>query len=131
MSTHVKVLGVLFIVFGVLGVFAAFFSSFVFGILATIVGASHERGAPLGVAVLGLAGVAMTIVLLVLSVPGIICGIGLLRFRRWARILGIILAAIGLLRFPVGTIFGVYALVILFRKDTEALFEPPVSAPAH
>lgn len=129
MSTHVKVLGVLFIVFGVLGVFGAFFTSLVFGVLATILGASHEHGAPFGLAMLGLAGMALTVMLLVLSIPSIICGIGLLRFRRWARILGIILAAIGLLRFPVGTLFGVYALVILFRKDTEALFETPAATP--
>ena len=32
------------------------------------------------------------------------------------------LAALALTSFPLGTAFGVYALVILFRKDTEALF---------
>jgi len=122
-ATHVKVIAVLFIVFGALLLLAAFFSSFVFGVLATIVGASHEEGAPLGVAVLGFTGLTLTIFLIVLAVPHIICGWGMLTLRRWSRVLGIILAAISLIRIPIGTIFGIYALVILFNKETEALFE--------
>ena len=122
MSTHVKIVAVIFVVFGVLGLLLAFFSSVIFGVLAGIVGASGGEGAGLGGAFLGLTGAVLTMVLIVLSVPCIICGWGLLKFRRWARILGIILAAINLIRFPFGTIFGVYALWVLFQKDTEALF---------
>jgi hypothetical protein len=123
MATHVKVIGILFIIFGVLGLLGAVFSSVLFGVLATIVGASHEEGAPLGVAVLGFTGAALSAFLLVVSIPHVICGWGMLTLRRWSRILGIVLAAISLIRIPIGTIFGIYALVILFNKETEALFE--------
>ena len=37
-------------------------------------------------------------------------------------ITGIVLAAICLIHVPLGTMLGVYALIILFRKDTEVLF---------
>jgi hypothetical protein len=121
-ATHVKVIAVLFIIFGSLMVLGAFFSTILFSVLAHLIGSSGEPGAEIGVAVLGLTGMALTTMLLVFGVPGIVCGIGLLQFRRWARILAIILAAISLIRIPFGTLFGVYALVILFRKDTEALF---------
>jgi uncharacterized membrane protein (DUF2068 family) len=94
----------------------------VLGALAAVVGASGEEGAAVGAAVLGFTGVAMSVVLGLLALPSLICGWGLLRFRRWARILGIILAAIALTKFPIGTAFGVYALVILFKTETEALF---------
>ena len=60
--------------------------------------------------------------MLLFAVPCIACGIGLLKRQRWARILGIVLAAVALIEFPIGTAFGIYALVILFSKDTEALF---------
>lgn len=123
MTTHVKVIAVLFIVFGAFGALAAFFSSFIFSMLAAIVGSTHDPDAPLGIAVLGITGVTLTIVLLVLSVPYIICGWGMLKLRPWSRILGIILAAISLVRIPLGTIFGIYALVILFNKEAEALFQ--------
>ena len=123
MASHVKVIAILFIVFGALGAVMALFSSVIFSALAAIVGSTQDPDASLGVAVLGLTGATLTIVLLVLSIPNIVCGWGLLRLRPWSRILGIVLAAISLIRVPFGTIFGIYALVILFNKETEALFQ--------
>lgn len=123
MSTHVKVLGVLFVAMGVLGLVGALFSSVAFGLLAGAVGASGDEGAPLGSAVLGATGLALTVALVLFSAPSIVCGWGLLQFRPWSRILAIVLAAIALLVFPYGTVFGVYALWVLFRKGTEAVFE--------
>jgi len=124
--THVKVLGGLFLALGVLGAIAAIFSSVAFGLLAGLVGASGDEGAPLGQAILGFTGLALTIVMLLASAPAIFCGWGLLTFRPWARTLGIVLAAIALLAFPYGTLFGVYALWVLFSKRTESVFERPV-----
>ena len=125
MASHVKVIAILFIVFGALGALMALFSSVIFSALAAIVGNTQDPDAALGVAVLGLTGATLTVVLLVLSIPYIICGWGLLTLRPWSRILGIILAAISLVRIPLGTLFGIYALVILFNKETEALFRRP------
>ena len=51
-----------------------------------------------------------------------------LKTRRWARILAIILSALCLVEFPVGTIFGVYTLWVMFNKRTEALFSVAGSA---
>ena len=53
-------------------------------------------------------------------------GIGLLYFKPWARILGIVLSAIALLGFPWVTILGVYDSGY-FSKDTERLFSHPAS----
>jgi hypothetical protein len=119
----VKVLGALFLAMGVLGLVGALFSSVAFGLLAGAVGASGEEGAPLGSAVLGVTGLALTSALALFSAPSIVCGWGLLKFRPWSRILAIVLAAIALLGFPYGTVFGVYALWVLFSKGTEAVFE--------
>jgi len=121
-ATHVKVVAVICIVFGVLGLLLALFSSVILGLLAGLVGSSGEEGAALGSTVLGLAGAVLTTVLIVFSIPSVIAGWGLLMLKPWARILGIIVAAISLIRFPIGTIFGIYALWVLFQKDTEALF---------
>jgi hypothetical protein len=121
MATHVKVLAVLFIVWGALGLLAGGIGTLVLGGLATAAGASHDSDALLGSTILGLTGMALLIFTLVTSIPCIICGIGLLKFKRWARILGIVLAALTLIHFPIGTAFGVYALYVFFQKDTEAL----------
>ena len=125
MTTHVKIVAALFIAAGVFLLAGAFFTPLILGALAAAVGTSHEEGAAVGAVVLGFTGIALSIILGLLALPNLICGWGLLKFKGWARILGIILAAIALTKFPIGTAFGVYALVILFKKETEALFEAP------
>jgi hypothetical protein len=129
MRTHVKVVAALFFAFGGLAILFAIFAPLLMGVIATIVGSSGEHGAATGAAVLGLVGVAMTAFLLVGAVPAFVCGIGLLKYKSWARILGIILAAISLIKIPIGTLFGLYVLWVLFNKDTEALFAAPNAAP--
>jgi hypothetical protein len=123
MDRHVRILSALYIGLGVVGLLAAFFWSVAMGALAAIVGSSQEEGAGVGAALLGFTGFALTIFFIAMSIPSIVCGWGLAKRRRWSRILGIILAAIALVKlFPFGTIFGIYALWVLFRKDAEAQF---------
>ena len=64
----------------------------------------------------------IAVLLVVISLPGLIAGIGLLKFRPWARILAIIIGALHLLSFPFGTALGVYTLVVLLNAETPALF---------
>jgi hypothetical protein len=80
--------------------------------------------------ILGGIGGFVFIVLLVLSLPGMIGGFGLLQFKSWARILVIVLSAFELLSVPFGTILGIYGLWVLLNRETEQLFQPPPSMPA-
>jgi len=87
METHVKVLGVMFIVLGALGVLMALFLGLIFGTAGTIVGANAEpRDAAIALPFIGIAGTFAVAFLLALSLPGIITGIGLLKFAPWSRI---------------------------------------------
>lgn len=125
MNTHVKVLGVLFAALSGLGLLAALIVMIGIGGAAGIVGTAAEpEDAALAVPIIGIAGSIAVVMLLVVSLPGIVAGIGLLEFKPWARILGIVLCAICLLGFPIGTIFGVYGLWVLLNKETERLFQP-------
>jgi hypothetical protein len=125
METHVKVLGALQIAMGAFGLLSALILVFVFGGAAGVVGASGEPEAAIALPLIGITGVALVTFLVVLSLPGIISGIGLFRLRPWARIAGIVLSILGLMMIPFGTILGVYGLWVLFSKDTERLFSPP------
>ena len=128
MQTHVKVLAVLFIVFSALGVLAALGIMAIFGGTMGLVGAtSQDEGAAIALPILGLTGTLLTVFLLVLSIPGLVTGIGLLGFKNWARILGIVLSALNLIHIPFGTILGVYGLWVLLSKETEHLFEAPAT----
>lgn len=124
MQTHVKVLAVLFIVFSALGVLAALGLMAIFGGTMGLVGATTpDEGAALAIPIIGLTGSLLTIFLLVVSLPGLITGFGLLAFKNWARILGIVLCAVNLIHIPFGTILGAYGLWVLLNKESERLFE--------
>lgn len=125
MGTHVKVIGVIFAIIGAMLAAAAFFTPLVLGLVAGIVGNSGDPDAAVGATVLGFAGLALSAILAVLAIPYMFAAWGLIKLKPWARILSIILAALCLTKIPFGTIFGIYALIILFKKETEALFTAP------
>ena len=120
MNTHVKVLGVLFLVLSAFGLMAALVVGIGIGGAAGIVSATADAD-PAVIPILGLAGSVLVLVLLALSLPGLVAGVGLLKFQSWARILAIVLCAINLINFPFGTIFGAYGLWVLLTRETEAL----------
>ena len=122
MQTHVKVVGVAFIVFGALGILAAMAIMLVFGGAAGIVGASADpEEAAFALPIIGLTGTLLSMFLFALSIPGLVTGFGLLSFKPWARILGIVLCAIQLINIPLGTLLGIYGLWVLLNSDTERL----------
>lgn len=129
MLTHVKVLGVLYLVMSGIGLLFALLIFFALGTAASIVGMSASpEDAAVAMPILGITGTALSALLLILSLPGLITGWGLLKLRPWARIVGIVLAVISLLNFPIGTAIGIYGLWVLLTKETERLFapQPPV-----
>jgi len=135
MTQHVKILGVLHIILGCFGVLGAVIVFAVFGGLAGFfsglsipdANADVRTAAPF----LGILGIGITAIILILSVPGIIIGIGLIQFRPWARIAGIVLSALDLLNVPFGTVVGIYGLWALLQPQTEALFTGRPLPPAY
>ena len=119
MEQHVRILSILYIVIGGLGVAAALI---VFGIFGGIAGLArvgqHGEAVPL---FLLLGGLAMTVVL-AMSAPSVIAGIGLLYLKPWARVLTIILSVIHLFSVPLGTALGIYGLWVLLQREAEPLF---------
>lgn len=61
-----------------------------------------------------------------IGIPSLIAGIGLLKNKSWARILGIVLAILAATSFPVGTAAGVYTLWVLTHRETEQLLSTAV-----
>lgn len=127
MRDHVKILAIVNIVFGCLGILAALAIGGMFAVTGTMVGvaAQHEPDAAVAAGVLGLIGTGLFILLLVVSAPSIVAGWGLLNFKPWARILGIVLSALNLINFPIGTAVGGYGLWVLLNTETERLFRAP------
>lgn len=129
MDTHVKVLAVLEIAMSSFGLLGAVVLMLIFGGAMGIIGASGDYDAPFALPLIGITGMALVSFLLVLSIPGFVVGIGLLKRRPWARIAGIVMSIVGMMAVPFGTALGVYGLWVLFSKETEQLFTPSAVAP--
>jgi hypothetical protein len=130
MGAHVKAVGILHIVFGCLGILLGLLALAFFGGLAAVVGISERSpDAFIGMSVLGMLGMAGFLLFLLLSLPGLIAGFGLLAYKPWARILMLVVCAIELLNVPFGTALGLYGFWVLLHPQTEALFglRPPVA----
>jgi hypothetical protein len=128
METHLKVVGVLNIVFGVLGLCVAALLAVILAGSAAVVAADADADARIAIPIIGLTGSALVGFLVVWSLPGLIVGFGLVRRRPWARIGGIVVAVLALIVIPFGTVFGVYALWVLFSPETERMFTPHSTA---
>lgn len=130
MQQHVKILAILHIVFGGLGVLAALLVMMLFGGLAGIVHMADNTGdSMVAGGVLGLIGAVVFVVIMVVSLPGLIAGIGLLTYQPWARILTIIISAFDLPGFPFHTALGLYGLWVLLSNEGAALFTSPPPRP--
>jgi hypothetical protein len=105
MEQHIRIVGVLYIIFGILGLIAA--------VLVLYVGwfAGYRDIA-----------IAAGTSTAILSLPNLIAGIGLKNRPQWARILTIILSVLNLFQFPFGTALGVYALWALLNEQSKSYF---------
>ena len=94
---------------------------FVFVLLTGIGAASRD---PQAVAVLGVVGISVAILLCGLALPGVVAGYGLLRRRPWARVLALVVSILGLFNVPVGTLIGAYAIWVLVQQAAGDYFAP-------
>jgi hypothetical protein len=135
MERHIKILGVLNIVWGAMGALTGLFLLIIFGGAFGIVGtALRETEAtiawPLVAGIGGVIAGAITIYLLIISIPSIVAGIGLINFRPWARILGIVVSALHVVHIPFGTALGIYGLWVLISRESEGCFSNRLTNPA-
>jgi hypothetical protein len=118
MENHIKIIGILWIISGALGLTFAFI---VFGVLFGVsyipdVGYEAE-------VILRSVGAGVGLFLAIISIPEIIGGIWLMKKQEWARILVLLFAFLNLLNFPLGTALGIYSIVILFNPEIIKLFK--------
>ncbi len=117
MKGHLTIVAALSIGFGALGVFIALI------VFVAVVGGGVLSGDPEAMSITAIVGTSIAGFLILISVPDIIAGIGLLKRRSWARILALILACLDLILIPIGTIIGAYCIWVLVHDDTVKLFE--------
>jgi hypothetical protein len=68
--------------------------------------------------------VAIGLFLFAFGVGLLFAGWGVRALRSWGRILGCVIAALGLLEFPIGTLVNSYILFLLLSKKGRTVFSP-------
>ena len=116
MKKHITTIAILHIG---LSCFCALLGIFLMTLLTSIGLIVHNEEAQ---SILQLIGVSLGSFLVIISIPSIIGGIALLRYQEWGRILILIISAIDLLNFPLGTALGIYSIWILVQPETGAIF---------
>ncbi|MCZ7575024.1 MAG: hypothetical protein M5U01_41275 [Ardenticatenaceae bacterium] len=116
---HVTLLGWLDVigsaVFLVIGVF----------VMALLGGIGAATGDPVAARILGIVGSTVGALLVVLALPGIIAGFGLLQRKAWARFLALVVGFLNLINFPLGTAIGIYTFWVLMQESATGYFEAP------
>ncbi len=118
MDKHLNIIGILWIVYGAMGIFAGFILFWIMIGVSFIPDIGYT--AP---AILRAVGIGFGLFLTILSIPEIIGGYGVLKEKEWGRILVLVLSFLNILNFPLGTALGVYSFIILFKEDAIQRFQ--------
>lgn len=116
MDRHVKILGTLNMLYGVVGALAAIIVLIQQGGFAGVYASFNED-------IIGLAAVILIAFQLLIAGPCILAGFYIRKLQDWARVLLIMVSAINVLNFPFGTIIGAYGLWVLMTPETDPLFQ--------
>ena len=121
MIAHVDLLGVLFIIWGLLTTLIGV-STLALGVAAAALVASRSGGSQFAAGVTAAAFTTLAIMAIVWGVVHVVVGVPLRRHQGWARLVALMLGSVDLVLLPYGTALGVYALWVLLNEKGKALF---------
>jgi hypothetical protein len=112
MRKHVQILAWLYIALGALGLLGALAA---FGLLS---GIGLVSGDPVAFGVLSVVGGIAGIYLMVVSLPNILVGVGLLQeWGEWVLLLAVVLGVLNLPNFPFGTALAIYTFWVAYHRS--------------
>jgi cation transport ATPase len=118
MESHKRILGILYIVSGMLHLLGMLFLSMFFSIIFPMIfeNADIDDQWVLVWVVPFLQTIAVIVILLV-AIPSVIGGWGILAQRKWAMTLVLILGCLKLFSFPFGTALGIYTIWVYVEEN--------------
>jgi hypothetical protein len=127
-QNHIRIASLITLVAGILALIPGLIVLLVAGGLVSAGPFSDDPGGML------LAGGIVSIVaicLLLVGLPQVIAGFGLLARKSWARPLTLVIAVFNLFAFPLGTILGIYQFwVLAMNEETTAAYKLGTDVPA-
>lgn len=117
MEKHIQIVAALRIGFSILGLLIGILVYSLFFFLGDFIDDADAQ------MVFTIIAKVVMVVIIILSIPGIIAGIGLLKKKEWARILTLILSVLDLINFPIGTAVGGYSIWALVQPEVVEHFK--------
>ena len=124
MSSHVDLVGILFVIWGLLTTLVGVSTlALAVGAAALITSAARGDGGQVAAGLAAAAFTALAVIAIGWGAAHIAVGIPLRRRRPWSRLLALMLGSVDLLLLPYGTALGCYALWALLNDRGKKLFE--------
>ena len=123
MEKHINIVAALQIGLSIFNLLIAFL---VFTVLKLVGGFVDDAN---GANILSLIADILAVVFIIISIPGILAGMGLYKKKEWARILTLILSVIEIFSFPFGTAIGIYSIWALIQPEIVSMFNSSEASP--
>lgn len=117
MEKHLVLLAALHLASGVVLLAVAVF------VFVVVPGGGLVSRDPDAIAITTLVGISVATFLSLLALPGLAAGWGLLKRRRWSRVVALVVGAVNLMNVPFGTALGVYTIWVLMQDEAVALLD--------
>ncbi len=129
MEKHITLLGILYLAYHITSLIAVLMIILVFLVIGFasqgVMNNAVDIIPYMPLEMFGLIGWIIGSLLLLVSLPGIIAGVGLMRLKPWSRILALVVAIFNLFSFPIGTALSIFALWVLFSEESQRVFNKP------
>jgi hypothetical protein len=117
MKRQITTLGVLYIIFGLLGMLVAIIFFNALAGRAPIPGTARLPFSTRGF------GSVLAFFFTIVSVPAVIGGVALLLRQSWARVLLLILGFVNVFNIPLGSILGIYTIWVLMSDEATQILD--------
>jgi len=117
MESHKRILGIIYVVSGLLLLMGMMFLSLFFSIMVPWIAENSGDEQWVFTWLVPFIRFIAILVCVVIAVPSLIAGWGLLNNRSWAMLFALILGCLRLFSFPIGTAIGIYAIWIYVEDN--------------
>jgi hypothetical protein len=120
MDSHKRILGIIYVVSGILLLFGMMFLSLFFSLLLPWV-AENAGGDEQWVFnfLIPFFRALAIFICVVIALPSLIAGWGLLNNRSWAMVLALVVGCLRLFSFPIGTAIGIYTIWVYVEDNRQ------------
>lgn len=117
MESHKRILGIIYIVTGILLLFGMMIASFFISLIIPWLSESAGDGQWVFTWLVPLIRAIALFVCIFIALPSLIAGWGLLNGRSWAMTLALVVGCLRLFSFPIGTAIGIYTIWVYVEDN--------------